>query len=246
MCILSILKHFELGKKKTTRQCFAFFFACSYLTVGTNILISTDIHGMIYFFSEKSKTSRMGLPPRVDPMTGRWRALVGALVVAVVVSGVVGVAMAVDIHRSAPRESENMEDRLLITLLVFSVLTAFCGSILINVAVQGTIVPTGFLTHYPGSVCGLGVLTGILLCGIFLVQIGLIARKKRHVLHRWRFTLVAIILLYFVLQLLMNSTVDYRVIRPALWENYCGPGLWDYMTPTYVLQTTYFILIFIC
>lgn len=180
-----------------------------------------------------------------DSLSVRWLVLLAVFAAAVLISVGIGVSMAVDSHKSASHESKVTEDRLLITLLVFSVFTTLCGSVFINKVVQGTIVPIGFLTHYPGGVCGLGVVTGILLCGIFLAQIGLIAQQKTHVLYQWRFILLSIIFLYFVLQLFMNSAVDYRVIRKSLWEDYCGPGLWDYMTPTYALQTTYFILLFL-
>ena len=151
-------------------------------------------------------------------------------------------AMKGETHRPTLPRLLSLQDILLIICLILSFVGTLLGSVLVNAYAQGRLWPTGFLTHYPGGVCGFGVITGILLCGLFLAQLVLIADGRTRILRKHWVPLIIVVGAYAVGQLALNSRLDYYVRRET-WDHYKGPGLFEYMRPTYLSQVLYFCIL---
>ncbi len=147
---------------------------------------------------------------------------------------------------------QTTRQNLLIVLSCLSIITTLCGSVFANNILDKecpmfTNEYSGlkkFSFHAIGGVCGLGIITGVILSILLGLQLYFIVNfKDVKTCKTKRFILAmlttVILSMYFVIQFLANSSFNY-IIKGR------GPiiGLWEYMLPTYVLQGTFLYLLY--
>ena len=149
---------------------------------------------------------------------------------------------------------------ILVGLTGMSILSTLSGSVLANNILDKECplwekdrpVVEKFFIHYIGGVCGFGVVTGFILMILLGIQLYLIINldkkgdKEKLKKERWWLALITAIIigLYFIIQLLTNSSFVYRFIQPDNRAEKNQKGLWDYMLPTFVLQISFLIILF--
>lgn len=99
------------------------------------------------------------------------------------------------------------------------------------------------LMHQSGGICGLGMFSGWLWMIVLLAELILVSRNDIKALKKFNPGLGTLVGLYIVALFIMNSTFDYRVLRPSDWEGYKGVGMFEYMLPFYVFQIVFLVLV---
>ena len=130
-----------------------------------------------------------------------------------------------------------------------SIINTLCASVFLNFIIgtqtflfsKKLSIMERLSVHEKGGVCGLGIITGIFLVCIFILEFILVYTNNINFIKKCKMYIITIISLYFICQLLMNSMLDYRIFRQHVW-NYTGVGLFEYMIPTYIFQILFFIM----
>jgi hypothetical protein len=128
-----------------------------------------------------------------------------------------------------------------VLLLTLTCLAAFLAVFIPNRVCQGRLWDGGGAAHQVGGVCDLGVMSGFLLCGLCLGQLGFLfaAPHRFRLLRRGRWVLALLLLLLALGSFLLNSSWNYTLRGLGF-----RPGFFEYLVPALVFQGAYLCLLF--